>query len=134
MFDNVGRHSSFAYRMIFANLWCFGGVLNGICKKSGGELNALVRTTVAFTQASGSKAPNVIPPTSSLVANLRLNPEDTVEGAAAYIRGVVGDKDVQITVGEGATNPSPISERAACWNKVAEAVAETWNGCIVSRI
>ena len=39
--------------MIFANLWLFGGVLDSICRKSGGELNALMRTTVAFTQAKG---------------------------------------------------------------------------------
>ncbi len=133
MFDTLGRRSTFLYRMIFANLWCFGGVLDSICKKSGGELNALMRTTVAFTQASGSQAPNVIPPTASLVANLRLNPEDTVDGAVAYLKSVVNDDSVQLTVGEGAMNPSPISETACpAWDKVAAAVAGTWRGCIVS--
>ncbi|MCQ2428232.1 MAG: M20/M25/M40 family metallo-hydrolase, partial [Clostridia bacterium] len=78
MFDTLGRHSGFVYRMIFANLWCFGGVLDMICKKSGGELNALVRTTVAFTQMNGSKAPNVIPPEACMVANLRLTPDDSI--------------------------------------------------------
>lgn len=133
MFDTLGRRSTFLYRMIFANLWCFGGVLDGICKKSGGELNALVRTTVAFTQASGSQAPNVIPPAASFVANLRLNPEDTVDGAAAYLKGVVNDESVQLIVGEGAMNPSPVSEtNCPAWDKVAAAVAGTWRGCIVS--
>ena len=86
MFDTLGRRSTFLYRIIFANLWCFRGVLNGICKKSGGELNALVRTTVAFTQMQGSKAPNVIPPTASMVSNIRLNPSDTMAGAQDYIQ------------------------------------------------
>ena len=83
MFDTLGRHSGFAYRMIFANLWAFGWVLNLLTKKSGGELNALLRTTVAFTQMRGSKAPNVIPPSASMVSDLRINPVDSVDSAVA---------------------------------------------------
>ncbi len=132
MFDTLGRHSSFLYRMIFANLWCFGGVLDSMCKKSGGELNALMRTTVAFTQMSGSKAPNVIPPSASMVSNLRLNPEDSVNGAVEYIRSVINDPAVTLTVGDH-MEPSPIS-RTDCtgWERVSSAVAGTWKGCLVA--
>jgi len=132
MFDTLGRHSSFLYRMIFANLWAFGWVLDLLTRKTGGELNALLRTTVAFTQMKGSKAPNVIPPNASMVANLRLNPADTVNGAMAYIKNVVGDDDVKLT-NLHSMEPSRIS-RTDCegWRVVSNACAGTWQGCIVA--
>lgn len=132
MFDTLGRHSSFLYRMIFANLFIFYPVLDMICKKSGGELNALMRTTVAFTQMSGSKAPNVIPPEASMVSNIRLNPYDRTDKALEYLKETVNDDNVQIDV-LYEMNPSRISETdCEAWNKVAVAVASTWKGCIVS--
>ena len=132
MFDTLGRHSTFLFRIIFANMWLFSGVIDLLGRKTGGEINALVRTTVAFTQASGSKAPNVIPPRAEMTANLRLSPADTVEGAAARIRKVVGDDSVTLTVGSH-MEPSPVSETdCPAWDKVASAVAHTWPGCIVS--
>ena len=132
MFDTLGRHSTFLYRMIFANLWLFRGVLDMICKKSGGEMNALMRTTVAFTQACGSAAPNVIPPSASVTANMRLNPQDTVDSALARIRKTVGNDRIKLTLGSH-MNPSPISETdCPAFDKVASAVTGTWKGCIVS--
>lgn len=130
-FDTVGRHASFALRLILANLWCFGGVLDLVCKKTGGALNALVRTTVAFTMMEGSKASNVISPSASMVANLRLNPEDTVASALDYVRKVVNDPEIEISSWEE-SEPSPVS-RTDCegWKIVSEAVADTWN-CRVS--
>ena len=132
MFDTLGRHSTFLYRVIFANRWCFGFVLDLLAKKSGGEMNALMRTTVAFTQMSGSAASNVIPPAASMVSNIRLNPEDTVESATEYIRRVIGDDSVTLEVING-QNPSRIS-RTDCdgWKKVSKAVADTWQGSIVT--
>ena len=105
MFDTLGRRSSFLYRMIFANMWAFGCILDLLTRKTGGELNALLRTTVAFTQMRGSKAPNVIPPTASMVSNLRLNPADSVASVTERIRKVVGDEDVR-------SQPSPAWSRA----------------------
>ena len=132
MFDTLGRYSSFVYRVIFANIGLFLPVLDMICKKSGGELNALMRTTVAFTQMQGSSASNVIPPEASLVSNIRLNPADNMDSALAYIKKTVDDDNVEVTCLHG-MNPSRIS-RIDCegWDKVASAVASTWKGCIVS--
>lgn len=132
MFDTLGRHSSFLYKIIFSNLWCFKGVLDRICRKSGGELNALVRTTVAFTQMKGSSAPNVIPPQAYMVSNIRLNPMDSVNSAQDYIKSVIKDPDISLKAYK-AMEPSPISDiNCEGWHKVCSAVASTWKGCIVT--
>ena len=132
MFDTLGRRSTFVYKLIFANMWCFGWVIDLLGKLSGGEINALVRTTVAFTQMEGSSARNVIPPEAKMVSNMRLNPADTVEGALSYLKKTVKDDQVEITVLES-FEPSPVSEtNCPAWDKVAAAVAETWRGCVVS--
>ena len=132
MFDTLARHSTFLYKLIFSNLRIFKPVLDLICKKSGGEMNALVRTTTAFTQAQGSKARNVIPAEASLVSNMRLNPSDSVAKAEAYLNKVVNDSSVEIEVLES-FEPSPVSETDCdSYYKVADAVAETWRGCVVT--
>lgn len=132
MFDTLGRHSSFLYRIIFANLWCFGWVIDLLGRLSGGEINALVRTTVAFTQMEGSSARNVIPPEAKLVSNIRLDPADSVASALRYLRRVVDDETVEISV-LGSFEPSRISQTdCPAWDTVAAAVAQTWPGCIVS--
>ncbi len=132
MFDTLGRYSTFLYKMIFANMWCFGWVIDLLGKLSGGEMNALVRTTVAFTQMEGSSARNVIPTEAKMVANMRLNPHDSVESALAYLRKTVKNEQVEVSALES-FEPSPVSETdCPAWDKVSAAVAETWPGCIVS--
>lgn len=132
MFDTLGRYSSFVYKVIFSNIKIFLPVLDLICKKSGGELNALMRTTVAFTQAQGSQASNVIPPSASFVSNMRLNPADNIENSLKYINKTINDKNVEVSLIHG-MNPSRISTTDCDgYNKLACAVASTWKGCIVS--
>ena len=132
MFDTLGRYSTPLYRVIFANMWCFGWIIDLLGKKSGGEMNALVRTTVAFTQMEGSSARNVIPPEAKMVSNIRLNPADSVASALAHLEKAVNDPAVEITSLES-FEPSPVSETGCdAWEKVASAVANTWPGCIVS--
>ena len=132
MFDTLGRYSTFVYRMIFANLWLFKGVLNKICIKSGGELNALMRTTCALTQMEGSKAINVLPPKASVSCNLRLMCGDTMESAEAYLNKVINNENIKITKLSG-INPSSISEtNCNDWKVLKKAISTTWDNTIVT--
>lgn len=132
LFNTAGRHSTFLYRMIFANQWCFGPVLGLYAKLSGGEFNAVVRTTTAFTQMSGSKGANVIPADARMVSNHRIIPGENVESVVAHVTKAVNDEKVQVSVING-INPSVIS-RTDCegYERVCNAVADTWQDAIVS--
>lgn len=132
MFDTLGRHSTFFYRMIFANLWLFKGLLNKICKKSGGEINALLRTTVAFTQAEGSEAPNVIPPTAKIVSNSRISPNETVKSTLDRIKKTVNDLSVEISE-INSREPSRISTTdSEGYDRIKSAICGTWNNVLVA--
>ncbi len=132
MFNALGRRSTFVYRLIFANLWCFGWVLDLLGKKSGGEINAMLRTTVAFTQMKGSSASNVIPPECSMVSNCRINPDETVESVIKTLTKNVNDANVEVSAIQG-VNPSRVSI-VDCdgYRKVESAILGTFDGAIVS--
>lgn len=132
MFDTLGRRSTFVYRMIFANLWCFRPVLDSLCKKSGGELNALLRTTCAFTMMQGSNASNVLPPSAKVGANMRLIPGDTIESAIEYLKAAINNPDISVTKVHG-MNPSICSDTSCeSYEKLKRAIAGTWRGALIS--
>lgn len=132
LFDTVGRYSTFLYRTIFANLWCFSPVLNIFAKLSGGEMNALVRTSTAFTQMEGSKGMNVIPPSAKMVSNHRIIPGETMDSVVKRIEKTVNDDKVSIRVISG-MNPSNVSSTSsAAWETVKAATSECWPEAIVS--
>ena len=132
LFDTAGRHSNFLYRMIFANQWIFGGVLGIYSKLAGGEFNAIVRTTTAFTQMSGSKGQNVIPAVATMVSNHRIIPGENVQSVVAHVTKAVNDENVKVSVING-VDPSVIS-RTDCeaYERVRSTVAETWQDTIVT--
>ncbi|MBQ7095191.1 MAG: M20/M25/M40 family metallo-hydrolase [Clostridia bacterium] len=132
MFNVLGRHSTFAYKLIFANLWCFSPLLKLICKFSGGELNAMVRTTCAFTTMQGSKGLNVMPPYAKMTANMRIICEDTVKETLEYVKKTVADPKIKISLMNG-TDPSPISRtEGKGWEDVSAAIHDTWPEALVS--
>ena len=132
MFDTLARRSNVGLRAIFANLWIFRPVLNLICKKSGGEMNALVRTTVAYTQMQGSKGMNVLPAKATMLANLRLVQGDTQETVLARMQRKVKDKNVTLRVING-QEPSRISRTdVEAWERISAAIEDTWQGVVVT--
>lgn len=132
MFDTLGRESNFLFRMIFANLWCFAPLLDLICKKSGGELNAMMRTTVAITKMEGSKAYNVLPPKANMGLNMRLLGSDTIDSAMEYLSKVIKNDKIKATV-VGGMNPSIASDTENSeYDLLKRAIKMTWPDAIVS--
>ena len=132
MFDTLGRHSGFGMRMIFANLWCFLPILNAFCKKAGGELNAMIRTTCAVTKMEGSKAFNVLPPAASVGMNIRLLGEDTPDSAVDYLKKIIGNDKIDVRI-QHAMEASGYSD-TACeeWQLLKKVIHTTWPDAIVS--
>lgn len=132
MFDTLGRHSTFALRLVFANLWLFAPVLDLLCKKTGGEMNAMLRTTTAVTKMEGSKAYNVLPPKASFGLNMRLLGTDTIESAITYLKKVIGNEKIKVEVVNG-MNPSIYSD-TSCeeWERLSDVIRATWKDVVVS--
>lgn len=132
MFDTLGRYSTFAYKIIFANLWCFKPLLDLLCRRMGGELNAVMRTTFAATMMEGGSAPNVLPTEAKVVANMRLLGTDTSKSAAEYIKNVIKDENINIRIMD-AMNASPFSKtEGKYWDKLKGAIRKTWPNVVVS--
>ena len=134
LFDALGREATFKYRLVFANMWCFAPVLDALTRKKGGELNALLRTTVAFTQMQGSQAPNVLPSAPYMRSNIRICPGDTIESVCADLRKKIHDPRVAVTVyGDTGMNPSPVSKvDGREWENLKGAIRSTWGDVLVS--
>lgn len=132
LFDTLGRHSTFVYRLIFANLWCFAPLLNLLCKKMGGEMNALVRTTCAFTQMTGSDAPNVMPPAAMVGANLRVISGETVAGTKARLEQIIANPEITVTVEQGEDPCADSRTDGEAWTRLGNAIGQTWPEAILS--
>lgn len=132
LFDNLARHSSFLFRMIFSNLWLFAPVLNLICKKSGGELNALVRTTVAFTMAEGSSGANILPSFGKITMNVRLLSGDYTSSVLTRLKKLVKNDSIEFKALAGAEPKecSPINTFG--YDAIRRAIGETYDGVITS--
>lgn len=132
MFNIIGRHSSFGLKIIFANINFFSPLLNLLTKKTGGELNALVRTTTAFTKMSGSNAINVFPPYASIEGDIRIMEGDTEETIITGIKNRI--KDDKVVVESLDTIPvAPFSSMdTEAWDILKDSIKSIWPDTIVS--
>jgi carboxypeptidase PM20D1 len=106
MLRELAALGGFGLRIVFANLWLFRPLVLGIMKGNS-ETAAMVRTTYALTELSGSKAANVIPHAASATVNVRVDPAESVELALGRLRmQFPADADFEL---RSASEPSPVS-------------------------
>jgi len=118
LFEYLGPEMSFPYKMIFANMWLFGPVIEGELTSSPGT-NATIRTTAAPTMFEGSQRDNVLPARAVATVNFRILPGDTMQSVTDRVKEVVNDPRVKIQPAPVFANePSPVSSTDAWSFKV----------------
>ncbi|MGH7788870.1 MAG: M20 family peptidase [Candidatus Binatia bacterium] len=131
-FDFLGPEMDFAPRLVLANLWLFGPLVEWQMSASA-QTNAPIRTTTAVTVFQSGVKDNVLPSSARAVVNFRILPGDTVASVLEHVRRTADDPAVQISVlGEG-NDPSPVSDvDSAAFEHVARTVRATFPGVLVT--
>jgi carboxypeptidase PM20D1 len=107
-FDGIAPYLPFGQRLVLANRWLFGGLLERLMSGNP-AVNASLRTTMAPTMLSASPKENVLPIEASARVNFRLHPRDTPESVTDHVETALADHpDVAITVLR-ASNASAVS-------------------------
>ena len=133
MFDTASRYMPFSARMLFANRWLFGPLIENQLSAVSFS-NAMLRTTTAPTMLSGSIKTNVLPIEAVATVNFRLHPRDTVEGVIEHVRSVVESGSVSVRVQEGAGTPaSAVSDwHSPGFKAIEQALRQNFADIVVS--
>jgi carboxypeptidase PM20D1 len=109
LLDVLGPEMDFATRVVFANRWLFGKLLEQqLARKP--ATNALLHTTTAITLVEGGISRTVLPRRAQALINFRILPGDSVASVVEHVRKVVDDPRVQIRPLDIALfEPSPVS-------------------------
>jgi len=105
MFNELAPHLGFGQRMLFANRWLFGSLLESELSKTP-STNAMVRTTTAPTMLSGSIKENVLPTEAVATINFRIHPRDNGKAILKYIQDLVADENIKVTILNDRTSPA----------------------------
>lgn len=108
-FEYAGQEMPFARKIIFANIWFFGSLVEKMLSKIP-ELNASIRTTTAATMFSGSPRENVLPVKASSVVNFRIMPGDSITSVINYVKRTIDDYHVNVRIKDFRSEPSPVSD------------------------
>ncbi len=128
----LGSHSTFAMRLVFANMWLFKGLVKKLFSVMGGETNAMLRTTFAFTQLKGSDAQNVLPALAEANINVRIAINHTTEDVVNHLKKVIKDNGVEVTPLVNSA-PSEVTEtRNIEYRIVKRTIEESFGDVIVS--
>ncbi len=129
----IGPEMPLPRRAIFANLWLFEPlVVRTLTGRP--STNATVRTTFAVTMLEGSPQANVLPQRARAVVNVRMLPGDTIDGALAAVREIVGDDRVRVIALEDLRKePSPIARHdTRAFSAIDRAVKEVHPSAITA--
>jgi len=96
------------------------------------QFAAMVRTTFAVTMLRGSEKSNVIPPEAVAQIDCRMLAGDDPEEIAAWVRGVIADEHVQVTIAREPKIPNLSSPDTELYKAMADALQRRAPGVVVA--
>jgi carboxypeptidase PM20D1 len=132
-FEGIARSGSFGLRLLVANQWLFGGLLEQQLAANSRAADAMLRTTTAPTIINAGVKTNVIPPTAAAAVNFRLHPRDTPESVKAHVIAAIDDTRVDVDFrGDGmSAKASAVSSRDSDGYQTIGSVARQVFGDII---
>ena len=124
-YDQLGPHMAWLQRMLLANRWLFGPLLEHELSKIP-TANAMLRTTTAPTMLTGSIKANVLPQQASAIVNFRLHPRDSIDAVLAHATQVIADPRVELSVVQGMAASRVSDKQAAGFARISEAAQRAY--------
>ncbi|WP_078085743.1 M20 family peptidase [Microbulbifer mangrovi] len=131
MFDAIAPHMSFEKRMLFANRWLFGGLIDRALSTNPGTA-AMLHTTTAPTMLRASVKANVLPIEAVATINFRLHPRDTEQTVVDYLNTTVDDPRVTVEVHDSRSPSRVSSTERAGYHGVEHATHSTYDHVITA--
>jgi len=131
MYDTMARHMSFFERMMFANKWLFGGLVEQTMSNIPAG-NAMMRTTTAPTMLSASIKENVLPIKATATVNFRLHPRDTVESIVEHVKSAIDNDEIDVIVQRGNVASPVASTESAGYSAIAETVSQVLGDMVIT--
>ena len=133
MFDTASRYMPFSLRMLFANRWLFGGVIEDQLSAVTFS-NAMLRTTTAPTMLAGSVKVNVLPIEAVATVNFRVHPRDTPQSVVDHVKSVVANdsEEVRVPAGSGRAASEVSDWDSVGFETIKRAVREVYGEVVVT--
>ena len=128
MFERMADYGPFYMRFLLGNMWLTKPLLKLAGPYLGNQLAALMRTTVAFTQQSGSQGANVLPQEASITLNMRYIPHQNKDESIAVIRRIAAKYDLEIEEIDGTASFPPVNTDGEAFRMVEDVIAEVFPG------
>jgi carboxypeptidase PM20D1 len=130
-FDAIAPHMPFLPRMLFANRWLFGPLVERQLEALP-FASAMLRTTAAPTMLSGSPKVNVLPIEAVATVNFRIHPRDSVEDVVRHVAALVADEQVRVEALPGSPASAVADAGSEGFRLVADAVRAEFDEVVVA--
>ena len=131
MYLAIARYMPFKKRMVFANRWLFGPLLERALTKNP-IAAAMLHTTIAPTMLNAGIKANVLAPEARATVNLRIHPQDDVDEVIASLRDTIERDGVTIDILNKAP-ASPISRASSAgFARLANVARKTFGNVVVA--